>query len=203
MAGGKGQVKRRTTNSAAAIGEGTPMKGFSTKAKGAPTRRPLKECGPRVKAEEEALAARVAVGEEEAGDKKQMPESHVKWILAKKPMAPPARFAALKERNPDLKPLPEEEADEDLKRLYFLAKAFYDMEERMPKKQEWVREQLRTKGYVEVDDEWLKQRAEAHAVFDREWPKIQAKLDAMMLEDKEYARLHGVDENDCSEEEED
>ncbi|TVU00515.1 hypothetical protein EJB05_54041, partial [Eragrostis curvula] len=172
-----------------------------------------KSTEPTAAAGEAALENAATTGEKPPA-KHRMPTSHVKWILSKKPMVPPARFAALKRSNPDLTPRPgEEEADEELTRLYFLAKAFYEMEERMPRQQERVRAELaeggaRTQsmwvqffitgrenascsclwGYVEVDDEWMKQRAEAHAVFDREWPKIQAKLDAMILEDEEYAR---------------
>ncbi|TVU24423.1 hypothetical protein EJB05_26857 [Eragrostis curvula] len=98
---------------------------FQLKYKGS-----LKECAPR------ALAAGVADGEKPASEKNRMPKDHINWILAQKPMSPPPRYAALKQRNPDLTPLPGEEADEELMELYFVAKAFFEMEEKFPKTQE-------------------------------------------------------------------
>uniref|UniRef100_A0A0A9CT35 Uncharacterized protein n=1 Tax=Arundo donax TaxID=35708 RepID=A0A0A9CT35_ARUDO len=212
MAGGEGRLKRHTTKSAAAAtGEGGPMKGCSSKRKaasGGQLWRPLKECSSRVKVEEEAAALAVGVGEGKKlrGAKNRMSKSEIRWLLAQKPMAPPARYAALKRSNPQLTPRPEEEVDEAKRRLYVLAKAFYEMEERLPKVQEWVREELKAKGYVEMDDEWVKGKAEVQALIDREWPEIQAKIDAIVLSESETNQGQDADENvydDSDEEDED
>ena len=127
---------------------------------------------------------------------RQLSKADIRWILALKPMKPPARLAVLKRSNPDLTPQPGEEADEDKRRLYRLAKAFFEMEESLPTEQEWVRSELRRKGYVELDDESGRRRAEVDALVDREWPAIQAKIDAIILQDKEY---RGGDESDSDE----
>ncbi|TVU24427.1 hypothetical protein EJB05_26861, partial [Eragrostis curvula] len=161
----------------------------------------MKGRGTRAKAG--AAAAGVADGEMPPAPKHRMPMDHVRWILAQKPMTPPPCYAALKQRNPDLTPLPGEEANEDLKRLCFLAKAFYEMEERLPKTQAWVRAEMEAKGYVEVSDEWMKRKAAVHALLDREWPKIQAKLEAIVLKDKAEETAQGdADEDYYIEEEE-
>jgi hypothetical protein len=71
---------------------------------------------------------------EEVGvNKYQLSAKEIKWILAQKPWPPPARYQALKRSNPELTPRPGEEHDETKKRLYFLARAFYDLEERFAK----------------------------------------------------------------------
>lgn len=82
----------------------------------------------------------------------------------------------LKRSNPELTPRPGEEEDEGKVTMYVLARALYELEERLPKMQERVRSELRSKGYVEVDDEYHKRRAEGQAVIDREWPKIVARF---------------------------
>ncbi|GJN04849.1 hypothetical protein PR202_ga22424 [Eleusine coracana subsp. coracana] len=178
------------------------MKGCAakTKSKGAPTRPPLKEWAPRVNGEGE-VSGGFGEGGNPAAAKNRMPKDHVKWILAQKPLAPPPRYAALKKSNPDLTPRPGEEVDDEEKRtLYSLAKAFYEMEERFPKLQEWVREEMKAKGYVEVSDEWLRDKAELNEMIDKEWPKIQAKLDAIVLKQTSHCE---DDENDCDQEDED
>ena len=53
-------------------------------------------------------------------------------------------------------------------RLYNLARVFYELEKRLPRMQEKVRWELESKGYVEVDDEYHKRKAEAQAVIDRD-----------------------------------
>ncbi|GJN25692.1 hypothetical protein PR202_gb13554 [Eleusine coracana subsp. coracana] len=176
------------------------MKGCAAKSNGAPTRSPvLKEWAPRVNAEGEVSGG---FAEPAAAATNRMPKDHVKWILAQKPLAPPPRYAALKKSNPDLTPRPGEEVDEERRTLYFLAKAFYEMEERFPKLQEWVREETKAKGYVEVSDEWLRDRAELNEMIDREWPKIQAKLDAIVLK-QTSSHCEDDDENDSDKEDED
>jgi hypothetical protein len=64
-------------------------------------------------------------------------------------------------------PWPGEEDGEELMGLYVLTRAFYELEE-FPKLQDWVRCELRDKGYVEVDDEWFQRTADAWAVIDCE-----------------------------------
>ena len=86
--------------------------------------------------------------------------------------------------NPALVPRPGEEADEDTRRLYRLARAFYEMEERLPGLQEWVRGELERKGCVELDDKSARRRAEAQAVVDREWPAIEARMKALVLSER-------------------
>jgi len=139
------------------------------------------------KAGEAAAADLVAAGEQW----KRLSKGDIRWILSRKPLAPPARFAALKRSNPALVPRPGEEADEDTRRLYRLAKAFYEMEERLPGLQEWVRGELERKGCVELDDESAKRRAEAQAVVDREWPAIEARMKALVVSEREYRRGWG------------
>ncbi|GJN10677.1 hypothetical protein PR202_ga28792 [Eleusine coracana subsp. coracana] len=100
----------------------------------------------------------------------------IKWILAQKPLPVPRRYAELKRSNRELTPRPGEEMDESKRRLYVVAKTFFTMEERFPKLQEWVCEQLAVNGGVVLDDEWAKRKAEAQAIVDRKWPKIEAKI---------------------------
>ena len=200
MAGGEGSLSRGTAKAtAAATGPHGSSKGSSTKRKAAkdPTSccrmpRPRATKEQRQKVEEAAEAPTVAAGEQ----KYRLSKAYIRWILALKPMEPPARLAALKRSNPDLTPQPGEEADEDKRRLYRLAKAFFEMEESLPTEQEWVRSELRREGYVELDDESGRRRAEVDALVDREWPAIQAKIDAIILQDKEY---RGGDEGDSDE----
>ena len=127
---------------------------------------------------------------------RQLSKADIRWILALKPMKPPARLAVLKRSNPDLTPQPAEEADEDKRRLYRLAKAFFEMEEGLPRTQEWVRSELEKKGYVELDVASAKRRAEVQAVIDREWPAIEEKIKSLILSEKEY---QGGDESDSDE----
>ena len=103
-------------------------------------------------------------------------------------VGPPSNIAALKRSNPELVPRPDEEADEDKMRLYCLAKAFDEMEERRPWLQARVRSELKSKGYIELDDETVERRAEVQVVIDREWPAIQAKMNALILSEKEDER---------------
>ena len=54
-----------------------------------------------------------------------------------------------------------EEEEEELIGLYVLARAFYEVELRLLKLQDWVHSKLENKGYVEVNDEWYKRKANA------------------------------------------
>jgi hypothetical protein len=133
---------------------------------------------------------------EEVGvNKYRLSAKEIKWILAQKPLPPPARYQALKRSNPELTPRPGEDDDKDKVSLYCVARAFYEREERLPKMQERVRSELESKGYVEVDGDYLKRKAEVQAVIDREWPKIVARF-------KDFALSEGESETDSEEEEE-
>lgn len=70
------------------------------------------------------------------------------------------------------------------------------MEEGLPATQEWVRSELRKKGYVELDDESAKRRAEVQAVIDREWPAIEEKMKSLVMKDEED---RGGDESNSDE----
>ncbi|CAN6381721.1 unnamed protein product [Urochloa humidicola] len=84
-------------------------------------------------------------------------------------------------------------------RLYGLAKAFYEMEEQLPRQQAWVRGELERKGYVELDDETVRRRAEIQALIDREWPEIEAMVKDLVISEKEYRRSQGCDVSDSDE----
>ncbi|KAJ1276282.1 hypothetical protein BS78_05G203200 [Paspalum vaginatum] len=133
----------------------------------------------------------------EEQQKHRMSKADILWILAQKPMAPPARYAALKRSNPELTPRPGEEADEDRVGHYRVVKAFYEMEERIPRTQEWARGELLKKGYVELDEETVSRKAEAQAVIDREWPANEAKMKELVLSEKaDRVGEGGSDESD-------
>jgi hypothetical protein len=131
-----------------------------------------------------------------AGVKYRLSAKEIKWILTQKPKPPSARYQALKRSNPELTPQPGEEDDKDKVTLYCVARVFYEREERLPKMQERVRSDLESKGYVEVDGDYLKRKAEVQVVIDREWPKMVARF-------KDLALSEGETETDSEEEEED
>ncbi|CAN6381718.1 unnamed protein product [Urochloa humidicola] len=177
-----------------------PSKRYPTKRKAA--KGPASGRTPRPRAagvkssEEPETVAAAAVGEL----KNRLSKEDIDWILSQKPTAPPGRYAALKKSNPELTPRPGEEADEDKMRLYRLVKAFYEMEERLPRQQVWMRGELERKGYVELDDETVRRRAEIQALIDREWPEIEAMMKALVVSEKEYRRSQGCDVSDDSDE---
>ncbi|XP_062181805.1 uncharacterized protein LOC133886091 [Phragmites australis] len=169
-------------------------------AGGAVEKHPEEACSCAVVATAVAKAENAAGGavEKHPGPKNRMSNSDIRWFLAHKPMAGPRHYRALKESNPDLKPLPGEEMDESRERLYFMTKAFYEMEENYPKMQAWIREELKTKGYVEVDDDWVRGRAEAKAAVEEAWKKI----DAMLLSETEEEDDDDDDESDYDDDDE-
>ncbi|XP_062224251.1 uncharacterized protein LOC133922785 [Phragmites australis] len=206
MAGEEGWLKRSTTKSvevAEVSGLQGPLKRCSTKrkakkeAEAGQMLRPLKECSTRRKAKKEEASTTVAEAEKGTGAKYRLSAKEIREVLARKPITVPPRYVALKQSNPDLTPRSGEEVDEAKRRLYILAKAFYSMQERLPKLQEWVRRELEINGHVDMDDEWVKRKAETQAVIDREWPKIQAKIEAIILSETE------CEDSDNSDEEED
>ncbi|XP_066342130.1 uncharacterized protein [Miscanthus floridulus] len=132
----------------------------------------------------------------------RLPAKDIRWILAQKPEAPPPRYQALKRSNPELVPRPGEKEDKKLMALYGVTRALYEVQERLPKLQEWVRSELKEKGYVEVDDDWFKCKAEAQALINRDWPRIRAKMDELRLMD-EPCLSEGGDERESDSDEED
>ncbi|KAF8700207.1 hypothetical protein HU200_034584 [Digitaria exilis] len=111
-------------------------------------------------------AAAAAVKMPPPGQKARMSAKEIRSILSWKPMSAPRHYEALKESNPDLTPLPGEEMDEERESLFLGAKIFYCMQERYPKMQEWMRQEQETKGYVEMDEDWVRRRAEAQQAFE-------------------------------------
>ncbi|CAN6363361.1 unnamed protein product [Urochloa humidicola] len=142
--------------------------------------------------------AEMAAAAAAAGVKNRLSAKEIRWILSQKPRPPPPPYQALKRGNPELTPRPREEDDRDKRTMYTLARAFYEREERLPLMQERVRGELRSKGYVEVDDEYRKRKAEVQAVIDREWAKIVAEFRDLGLQEEE-----SESDSDDEEEEED
>ncbi|CAD6256279.1 unnamed protein product [Miscanthus lutarioriparius] len=181
MAGGEGSPRRRTAKSVEAAATG-PMRRCSTKRKSGKEEASGRMPRPRASGRKETAAASASAcadAEKSAGVKNLLSAKDIRWILAQKPEAPPPTYQALKRSNPELVPRPGEEEDKKLCGLYVLARAFYEVEERLPKLQKWMRSELKEKGYVEVDDEWFKRKAEAQARIDRDWPSVRAKIDAL------------------------
>ncbi|CAN6363358.1 unnamed protein product [Urochloa humidicola] len=131
-----------------------------------------KAADPSAAAEEEKVAA----AEKPPGPKARMPDREVRRILSRKPVPAPPEFEALKQTNPDLVPLPGEEMDDEKEDLFFRAKVYYCMEERFPKLQEWVRQELATKGYVEMDYDWVRRRAEAAEALEEGRKEIEKRV---------------------------
>nr|CAB3502594.1 unnamed protein product [Digitaria exilis] len=192
MAGGDGSSLRRCTAESLETAAGTAgpqgsLKSCSSKRKA--KKEPAASSGGRVlrprrptgrKAKEHAASATAAEAETEvaagAAVQNRLSAKEIRWILCQKAQPPPPPYQALKRSNPELTPRPGEEDDEEKMTMYVLARAFYELEERLPKMQEKVRSELKNKGYVEVDDEYHKCKAEAQAVIDREWPKLVARF---------------------------
>ncbi|KAJ1276272.1 hypothetical protein BS78_05G202300 [Paspalum vaginatum] len=107
-----------------------------------------------------------------------MTKREIRSILAYEPAFAASVYKALKLRNPELKPSPEEETDECMCSLYSDARLFYEYGEKYPEMQERVRRELQTKGYVEVDDEWVQSRAEDQALID----ETRKRIDELFLE---------------------
>jgi hypothetical protein len=93
--------------------------------------------------------------------------------------------------------LPGEE-DKKLMALYGMTRALYEVQERLLKLQQWVRNELKEKGYVEVDNDWFMCKAKAQALINRDWPRIRAKMDELRLmaeSDNNFDEEDGEDED--------
>ncbi|KXG28902.1 uncharacterized protein LOC8074381 isoform X1 [Sorghum bicolor] len=201
-AGGEGSARWRTANSLEAA---ATLRRCSTKRKSG--KEEASGRMPRRRKEKETASAASACADAEksaaGAAKNRLPAKDIRWILAQKPEAPPPIYQALKRSNPELVPRPEEEGDEKLRVLYVLARAFYEVEEMQPKFQQWVRSELKEKGYVEVDDDYMKQKAAAQAGIDRDWPILKAKIDAFSGPSEDGDETTSVDSDDSADEEED
>ncbi|KAF8700210.1 hypothetical protein HU200_034587 [Digitaria exilis] len=101
----------------------------------------------------------------------------IRSILNPKPPTPwPSPYHELRESNLSLVPLPGEEMDDERRELYATAKEFQRMEEDDAKLREWVRNEVETKGYVEMDDDWVRRRAEVSAIAGEAMKKARALL---------------------------
>ncbi|KAI5010670.1 hypothetical protein ZWY2020_012807 [Hordeum vulgare] len=89
----------------------------------------------------------------------------------------PSDFMALKLRNPDLIPSPEEAMDEDMVEYYAAVRAYYKSGQHFAKFQAWVRSEYVKNGYVEVDDDFLAKRAAVRARSDRAREDILKSID--------------------------
>jgi hypothetical protein len=166
MAGGSDGSLRRCTAKSEAAAVTEPQASLTSCSN---KRKAKKEAGSSGQEADKTVPAPAPAKAEKAGvNKYRLSAKEIKWILAQKPEPPPARYQALKRSNPELTPRPGEEDDKDKVLLYCVARAFYEREERLPKMQEGVRSELASKGYVEVDGDYLKRKAEVQAVIDRE-----------------------------------
>ncbi|CAL4986779.1 unnamed protein product [Urochloa decumbens] len=206
MAGGKSSRRRRAARGVAAAGEGAIAQAGSAKRKAvaeveavaghlAP---PLKEYAFDPEGLEEevvagaggyAAATAVAVADDgnAAGEKPPRPQAanrmsmrEVQWILNHEPTCEPTnRYVELMRSNPTLIPPQWEEMDEDMRNLYFGAHMFFVLDASFPELQAWVRRELETKGYVEMDDDWIRRRKEAEQILE----ELRAEIEAICMYD--------------------
>ncbi|KAM3371073.1 hypothetical protein ACQJBY_018445 [Aegilops geniculata] len=172
MAGEEGSSKARTTRSgskrAAKAAESGGEEYVLTRRHHAPMEKSaLRSCATKRKAEESvritrskaaAQGAAAAKGDEEevpAKKKGRLPQEEIHRIIARDQDRDrlPIGIVDLKRRNPDLIPSPEEEMDEEM--MDVEARVTYQVGERFPKFQAWVRSEYLKKGYVEVDNDIL------------------------------------------------
>ncbi|KAF7019059.1 hypothetical protein CFC21_032284 [Triticum aestivum] len=193
MAGEEGSSKVRTTRSGSKRAAQAAVSGGDeyvlTRRHRAPMEKSaLRSCTTKRKAEESvritrsnaaAQGAAAAKGDEEevpAKKKGRLPQEEIHGIIARDQDNDrlPIGIVDLKRRNPDLIPSPEEEMDEEMMDLYVEARVTYQVRERFPKFQAWVRSEYLKKGYVEVDNDILVELEDTKA-----WEEeLQADLDA-------------------------
>lgn len=142
-------------------------------------------------------------GEEEKKQKPRRPENRmsmreIRSILNPKPPTQwPSPYHELRESNPSLIPLAGEEMDDERRKLYARAKEFRRMEEEDVKLQVWVRNEMETKGYVEMDEDWVRRRAEVSAMIE----ETMKKAHALLINDTEEE--DSDDESDSDDDEDD
>uniref|UniRef100_A0ACD6A046 Uncharacterized protein n=1 Tax=Avena sativa TaxID=4498 RepID=A0ACD6A046_AVESA len=127
-----------------------------------PKRKAEEAAEPRSTKKRQVEAAAVAKGEEAPAKKMtRLPHREVAWILAQEVeddrcVRPEVR--ELRHLDRDLWPSREEESDS-----YAAARVFIEIEDKFFKHQAWVRSQYIKHGYVEVDDDFLADRAQVRA----------------------------------------
>ncbi|SPT20524.1 unnamed protein product [Triticum aestivum] len=195
MSGEEGSSKARTTRSGSKRAAKAAVSGGEeyvlTRRHHAPMEKSaLRSCTTKRKEEESvrisiirskaaAQGAAAAKGDEEevpAKKKGRLPQEEIHRIIARDQGNDrlPIGIVDLKRRNPDLIPSPEEEMDEEMMDLYVEARVTYQVRERFPKFQAWVRSEYLKKGYVEVDNDILVGLEDAKA-----WEEeLRADLDA-------------------------
>lgn len=171
-ASGAAATAKRKAEEAAA-GEECPLKARTTKPKVDAASIGLPEAAEAdaVADAEKAAAAGTIKGDEAGPEKRKtrLPQEEVDWILAQAvdTSRAPRLYSALRSRNPDLVPSPEEETDKSKVALYTAARVYYESRASFAECQARVRGQLHDKGYVEVDDEAIARRAELRAFSER------------------------------------
>ncbi|KAF8700208.1 hypothetical protein HU200_034585 [Digitaria exilis] len=100
----------------------------------------------------------------------RMSMREIRSILNPKPSRWPSPYQELRESNPSL------EMDDARRSLYARANEYLKMEEKDLQLREWVRKEMETKGYVEMDDDWVRRRAEASAIMEETMKKARALL---------------------------
>jgi hypothetical protein len=170
----------------AAAGKECPLKPCTTtKRKSEEAVSAGDECPPepRITKKSKVQAATVAKGEEAPAKKMtRLPQKEVAWILAQEAFEPDHRVRpevrALRRLSRDLWPPAEE-----MSRSYIAARVFIQIEEDFAEHQAWVRRQYRKHGYVEVDDDFLADRANARAICDKARDEAFKDVDFSGIED--------------------
>ena len=124
-------------------------------------------------------------GAEVEKKKTRLPQEEIDYILGRvmDDSRAPRDYKALKRQNPGLIPSPEEEKDEELVSFYTVVREFYAVGEEFREFQAWVRSEYTKKGYVEVDDEFLANRAEMQALNEEARNEALAGFDFSEMDD--------------------
>nr|CAB3503023.1 unnamed protein product [Digitaria exilis] len=185
---------------ALSTGEVRTMKPWPTRVPGDHQPCSLKECAAAGRDDEgggeDASAAgsapmEVAGTEASAAGEPDVDAGDPIYPEPKPPTQWPSPYHELRESNPSLVPLTGEEMDDERRELYATAKEFQRMEEDDAKLREWVRNEMETKRYVEMDDDWVRRRAEVSAIAEEAMKKARA----LLINDTEEE--DSDDENDC------
>ena len=183
MAGGEGSRRGCATGGVEAVtGEGGVREASSAKRKAETETEtvaghlapPLKECA--TVGEDAGGATAVAVAVNAAPPENRMSIEHIRWVLNCKLIHWSRKLEELRESNPSLVPLPGEEMDDAKMKLYSQANEIRSMDERNKELQERVRHELETKGYIEMDDDWVRRKAEVNAIEEELMKKVEGML---------------------------
>jgi hypothetical protein len=115
----------------------------------------------------------------------RLPQEEIQYILGRvmDDSRAPRDYKALKRRNPDLIPSPEEEMNQRLVGLYAGARVFYAIGERFSNFQARIRSQYDKHGYVEVDDDFLASRAQIQSWNDEAREEALKQFDFSDMDD--------------------